>query len=502
MKGCFFLHRHFAYIGHYLACLLKEKYGIEQFCGYVTLRDSFEFLHSQKDIHYTSLLLDEEIHKMYVTEKVNYSLLEELEKKYGLPNLWPYLAADRVLMFSQLIREYPYNKPRYSHEEMLRILQVKARAIEDFLKKEKPDFLFTSEALGGVGNLLLYQIAKKMGIKTIVLMVPYLPNIINLSESYDGLSYAEGLFKNRRNGIIKQRYSDEARKLIKEFREQPRVYSAIHGVSGSQVLGDNPLTFLLPINIIRSGYWFLKLVLAHFTSSEKDDYTYINPWNYFKDRVARKFDNLRGRSDLYDSLNSAENFAYFPLHYEPEISLSLWAPFITDQINLIRQVARSLPVDYKLYVKEHPQMVPYRRRSYYKELKKVPNVKLIPPQTSSFELIKKAKLVVNISASSGWQAILLAKPLITFGNIFYNKLSFVKRCNVIEKLPELVKSQIENFAYDEDELMDLVAGILQESASLDLLYLWEREYDEAEKKKRLIPLADLLARKLNLDRMS
>ena len=147
-------------------------------------------------------------------------------------------------------------------------------------------------------------------------------------------------------------------------------------------------------------------------------------------------------------------------------------------------------------------MVPYRRRSYYKELKKVPNVKLIPPQTSSFELIKKAKLVVNISASSGWQAILLAKPLITFGNIFYNKLSFVKRCNVIEKLPELVKSQIENFAYDEDELMDLVAGILQESASLDLLYLWEREYDEAEKKKRLIPLADLLARKLNLDRMS
>lgn len=485
MKGCFFLHRRFAYIGHFIACFLKDKYGVEEFCSYVAMRDTFKFLRSQKDIQYSALLLDEEIHKGYVNEKVDYGFLAELEKKYGLPNLWPYLAADRILMSSQFIREYPYNKPRYSHEDMLRILQVKARAIEAFLNKEKPDFLFTSEALGGVGNLLLYQIAKKMGIKTIAVMVPYLPGIVSLSETYNGLSWAENLFKNRKNQVIGQKYLNEARKLLKEFREQPKTYSAIY----------NSPKFR---NIFKSASWFLKLIAAHFNSPARGDYTYAHPWDYFKDRVARKFDHFLGRADLYDPMIAGEDFAYFPLHYEPEISLSLWAPFITDQINLVRQVARSLPVHYKLYVKEHPDMIPYRRRAYYKELKKIPNVKLIPPNTSAFELMQKAKLVTNISASSGWQAALLRKPVITFGNIFYNQLSFVKKCGAMEQLPELVKTQLENFAYDEEELVSLVAAILQESAPVDLLYLWEHEYSDSERKKRLEPLADLLAKKLNL----
>lgn len=485
MKGCFFLHRRFAYIGHFIACFLKDKYGVEEFCSYVAMRDTFEFLRSQRDIQYSALLLDEEIHKGYVNEKVDYGFLAELEKKYGLPNLWPYLAADRILMSSQLIREYPYNKPRYSHEDMLKILQVKARAIEAFLNKEKPDFLFTSEALGGVGNFLLYQIAKKMGIKTIVVMVPYLPSMVSLSETYNGLSWAEALFKNRKNQIIGQKYLNEARKLLKEFREQPKTYSVAY----------NSPKFR---NIFKSASWFLKLIAAHFNSPAKGDYTYAHPWDYFKDRVARKFDHFLGRADLYDPMIAGEDFAYFPLHYEPEISLSLWAPFVTDQINLVRQVARSLPVSYKLYVKEHPQMVPYRRRAYYKELKKIPNVKLIPPGTSPFELMQKAKLVVNISASSGWQAVLLKKPVVTFGNIFYNQLSFVKKCGAMEQLPELVKTQLENFAYDEEELVSMVAAILQESAPVDLLYLWEHEYSDSERKKRLEPLADLLAKKLNL----
>src|SRR3990167_6347291 len=103
MKICFFLQRRFAYLGHNLAVLLKEKYGVMDFCGYVNLRSSFNFLSSQKDIRYSTLLFDENMQKKYKEEKLDLNYLRQLEKEYGIPNLWPYIAADRIIMSNQLL---------------------------------------------------------------------------------------------------------------------------------------------------------------------------------------------------------------------------------------------------------------------------------------------------------------------------------------------------------------------------------------------------------------
>lgn len=70
MKACFLLQRRFAYIGHKMALILKEKYGVNEFCGYVYTRPSFEFLKEQKSINYTSLLLDEDLHETYKSENL------------------------------------------------------------------------------------------------------------------------------------------------------------------------------------------------------------------------------------------------------------------------------------------------------------------------------------------------------------------------------------------------------------------------------------------------
>ena len=72
MKACFLLQRRFAPVGHKLAVILKEKYGVENFCGYVYLRSSFKFLKNQKEIKYTSLLLDEDLHERYLDEKLDF----------------------------------------------------------------------------------------------------------------------------------------------------------------------------------------------------------------------------------------------------------------------------------------------------------------------------------------------------------------------------------------------------------------------------------------------
>ena len=140
-------------------------------------------------------------------------------------------------------------------------------------------------------------------------------------------------------------------------------------------------------------------------------------------------------------------------------------------------------------------MVVYRPRSFYKEIKKTPNVRLINPAVTSFELILNAKLITTISGSVGWEGTLLKKPVITFGNIFYNQLSFVKHCKTPEEMPYLVKEQLENFKFDENELSRLIAAIFEESVDVPLSYLWEKETDSEKRKAGLEPLAELIMKK-------
>ena len=49
MKGCLFLQRKFAPIGHQLAIYLRER-GVKDFCAYAHPRTAYNFLKTQKDI--------------------------------------------------------------------------------------------------------------------------------------------------------------------------------------------------------------------------------------------------------------------------------------------------------------------------------------------------------------------------------------------------------------------------------------------------------------------
>lgn len=498
MKACFLLQRNFAYLGHNIAIHLKEKYNIDQFCGYVYLRSSYDYLLNQKDIKYSSLLLDEDIHEDYKKINLDIDLLKKTEQEHGLPNLWPFIMIDRVIMSNQLVREYPYNKTPYNHEQILKILQVKITAIINFLKKEKPDFVLFS-AVAAMGSLFLFHAAKKMGIKTLVVHPSYIKNTYLLSEKYDDFSYVEQVASTYEKTGIPEELHDRSKIFLEEFRINPHPHYQPAHPARQPIQRAKQFKFLLPNALAKNVTKLGKYFFEHYTKKDRGDYDYIGPWNYLRDASKRKIRNLIGVNDLYDQFSPNENFAFYPLHVEPEIATLLYAPFFTDQIHLIKLIARSLPVGYKLYVKEHPMMVVYRSRSYYKELKKIPNVRLLNPSLTSFEIIPNAKLITTISGSVGWEAAMLKKPVITFGNIFYNQLSFVKNCKTPEQLPYLVKEQIENFKYNEDELLCLISALFAESSEIPLGDLWEKETGMQNRKKKLEPLADLLAKKLNLN---
>lgn len=145
-------------------------------------------------------------------------------------------------------------------------------------------------------------------------------------------------------------------------------------------------------------------------------------------------------------------------------------------------------------------MFGYRSKKYYKELKKIPNVKLIRPTEVSFTIIAAAKIVFTTTGTVGWEGLLLKKPVITFGNAFYNHLPMVKKCDRMTDLPALVKEQLENFTYDEVSLINLLTAIFKESANLDLVQIWDVEGggNMEKKKEMVVSFVDFLATKINL----
>ena len=173
---------------------------------------------------------------------------------------------------------------------------------------------------------------------------------------------------------------------------------------------------------------------------------------------------------IFSGPDYSEKYVFFPLHFEPETATMVMAPMYLDQINLIQNMAKSLPINYKLYVKEHPFMVLLGMRApdYYKKLQKIPNVVLIKPEIKSEEIIMNAELVITITGTAGFEAVLLKKPVIAFGRVFYNKLDMVRKCSDISSLPKTIADVLDGYKHDENELIDFLGAILQASFEIRL----------------------------------
>lgn len=496
MKICFFLQRRWAVIGHTLACNLKKSFPDAEFCGLTYLRTSHEFLLNQKDVRYTYLLLEQDIHKKLYTEEIDHAYLQKIEKEYGVPNLWPFLYVDRVIMHEQGIREYPHDKQLLSYIDMMKLVQVTAKEVIKFLDNEKPDVIVFS-IVGSIASTMLYHIAKKRGIKTMVIEHTRTGNRIAFTENYENFSWVKQRFDEISSGKTSP-MKKEAELILSQFRSHPAPYLDIYTELSKQAKRMAHLQFLVPQKLLKSVYWHSKLLIRDIKKSKTPDYTDTYIWMEAWDRFMRKLRAVRGYDDLYGKIDLNERFAYFPLHYDPEVATMLYAPYYTDQIMVIKAIARSLPLDMKLYVKEHAPMIGYRRRNYYKQLKQIPNVCLVDASASSFDLIQNAEITVTITGTGGWEAVMLKKPVITMGEVFYNDVPGVKRCKGFEELPHLIKTQLEDWTHDEEGLVDYISALLEDSVPIDYMIIWEhsRSVKEVMENEDLAKLSKFLATKI------
>ncbi len=151
----------------------------------------------------------------------------------------------------------------------------------------------------------------------------------------------------------------------------------------------------------------------------------------------------------YDKLDEIKGrIAFYGLHVQPESSIDVLGSYFSDQLKLIKDIRRALPFDTTLVIKEHPNFLGIKKLDFFKQLRRIPNVRLVSHNVSTFDIYSRASIIFTVSGTTAYEAGLLGIPAITFTEMYFSGLSSVHLCTDLTELRDLVWSLLNGFKRD------------------------------------------------------
>lgn len=165
----------------------------------------------------------------------------------------------------------------------------------------------------------------------------------------------------------------------------------------------------------------------------------------------------------YDSVESlvGSEIVMYPLHYEPEASLSYLSEFYSNQVALIENLTKCLKINQLLVIKEHPAQAGMLLTRKFQNLKKANSqIVFFPASISSYDIIKRSDIIITLTSHLGWEALILGKPVFLLGKMFYDKYPYINKFESFAKLREDIKNN--SFLYPNQETtIQYIARLLE-----------------------------------------
>jgi len=422
-----------------IAKFLQEKYNADYYGIYDLnhhLKKSFEnqkFVNFQKVWYYW-----DNYQKSLAKPDIEY--LVNFEKKYKI-DLWILAYGERLF--------YKYNPfYKFKRAEILSILERDCKFFEGILDEIKPDFLVI-KVTDFHRNHLLAEICKVKGIKVLMTM-----------PTRFGFRATIGSDLQKRDETWNTSVKNENNfNSFTELREYLKKYNRYKQTSQAKSGG---LDYSIWKKIIPSIKWMLKTFDKEYRQGydhygiTRSSVIYVKILLDLKRRFRKKFlDN-----NSIKNIKNNEKFVFFPLQVEPERTIVYDAPFFANQLEMIKNIAKALPIDIKLYVKEHYNMRfrSWREVQFYKDLLRLPNVRLIHPSVNPEEILEKCSIVITTSSTAAMEAAFYEKSSIVFTDTVYSDLPSVYRIKDLEELPEMINKALKTKVNlkDVNEFINLV----------------------------------------------
>lgn len=380
--------------------------------------------------------------------------LKKIEKKYTT-----FSSLNEQLLTEMMLLPYYHDRHYYeyiSYDKVLLYVQLYYQYLENLFETNKPDMIFDCD-VDFFGRSSLLEVATAYHVPYI--SVDYsriggyiLPTTSLVKKVNPVLSKEFHEFLNDDTLLEDQVVVSMFNKIKKNIGEIPEIYKKVHN--------DRKFSFLkmtkqfLTSNIVYVRYFsFKKFVLnqvynisSPICSNTLKSLQYI--WMYFFRRFYLEYIKIFETKDL-----SKIKYIYVPLHVIPESTTTVLSPYYINETFIIESLSKSIDSDQYIVVKEHWSMIGYRPLSYYKKIKKLPNVILIDPTSYSIprDYIENAEMVVTISGSTALEASIMGKNSLVFSDVLFGMLSSVKKIHVDSKLRGILKSH-KNYKMNDKEI--------------------------------------------------
>jgi len=327
---------------------------------------------------------------------------------------------------------FQYNELyKFSRNEMLSICEKECKFYENILDDIQPDCIIIKNTDSRRSHLLK-MMCNARNIKSLMLHRTRIGYKSTISETYDKkikLSRIDQNF-NETNDVFDL---EKFKKENMDFKQKEK----------NVVSATTPITRKIKPVIM----WLLKPLEKEY----KESYVHfgISKFNVLKIQIFTHIKKIYRKKSIDKNLRKVipmgEKFIYFPLHRQPERSISIDSPIHNNQLEIITNIAKSIPVNYFVYVKEHPDQKIYtwRPSSFYQQLLDLPNVKIFHPLVKTSELFDKCSMVATITGTSGLESSFYEKPSMVFTDTSYSDLPHVTRVTNLEQLPKDIRETLD-----------------------------------------------------------
>lgn len=349
-------------------------------------------------------------------QQPNLDYLKNFEKKYKI-DLWKLALNERFF--------YMYNRfYKFDKQEILSIIEQESKLFESVLDETKPDYFLTYDPVFHHQKLLL-EICRAKEIRVLSICATGIENKYILTEN--GATF--DLDKNHtQNHSFEKKITTNVKNNSYDLIFQKYMYNRNVGFSNKvKALKDYLLNF--DTELVNSNFMYYGR----------------SKFKVTKDALLLELKRYRNHNFLQKYTTSSPDlkvpFVYFPMNVNEEMNLLHYAPYYTNQIEVILHIAKSIPINYLLYVKEHiaAGLRSWNDIHYYKQIMDMPNVSLINPHFDNDILLKNSKLVITIRGTASLKAMKYGKPSIIFGDQPLQIMPSVFKVTSLNSIPELIK---------------------------------------------------------------
>jgi Capsule polysaccharide biosynthesis protein len=379
---------------HRMAVQLHAR-GVESFSGFVWGTQQEKAL-AGNDVTYQPLVVFSRdlLPKANDGAKPDLEWLAKRERELGI-SIQRMLTAERHLLVDR------------SFEQQMRLAEVALREVENAYDRARPDFVF-SEDVSCFHSYVHFAIARERGIPFWAIGTGRLPKRVSVYQ--DGPRGWERLldrFRTLREIGLTVDQRGFAESYLTNFLERPARPTGMGARAVKPTVGRKDVGR------------FRGATQRYF--GDPNDPTVIPPLQQIERRLVRM-----GRVAVADARRifekpvAGEKYVLYPIHFQPEATTLVQGPMYLDQVVLLRDIAASLPIGYRLYVKEHLSNRGRRPMSFYDAIKAIPSVRLLGPDEDTWQLIRNANIIAVITGTMGWEGLMFGKPVVTFGTVFFN----------------------------------------------------------------------------------